>query len=830
MISSYKKLTGRYLKANKKRTVLTLIGIILSVALISTIGLFIKGIQAAEVEGTINSYGAFHLAYINPDEELASKVTNNPKVARYGFYSEGEEIKLENDIIAKEISATDKALDLLPFKIKEGKMPEKEGEVALEKWALDYLYKGRKIGEKLQLNGKEYKLAGILENSINNQYDNLIVYLTKYQSIGENNSVLLVEMSSKTNMKKALPELKALAKEENVKENSSLLLRLGVYEDGNAAEGILSVVITVISIVVVATIAVIYNSFQISVVERIKEFGLLRAVGTTPRQIRNMVLREATILACIGIPIGLMIGIVAIWSITFVFKLIGGEDLILTKFVIDPLVMLISAVVGLISIYLSALLPSIFAARISPLAAISSRTSITKEKIKKRKHRLVQKLFAFEGVLAAKNIKRNRKRYRITVFSIVISVVLFVAFKSFMDMTLGMTDSVNLSKDIHFTIYKTDMGQDNQSIDDDLVNSLKKLSFVDGVYKKYGTFPFKAAVHKSSEIKEVKDIGYVYNNFTFNGEEKIGIGASIEAYDDNSLETAKKYLEAGEIDLQKLNSGEGIILIKNSTIFNSNTEKFYIGPLANIKAGDHIELQVKNNEMETVIVFSGSKAKKVEVLAILSEEPFDFTGDKSGLMLISTEKGLKTLLEKENIFANGLDIKIKDTKDEAVANEKIQDLISSDLSLRLINRIDQNRTEKSSILMVQILIYGFVTVVALIGCINIINTLTTNILLRKREFASLKSIGLSQKGLRKIIVLEGLLYGIVGSIYGSIIGTGLSYLMYRGFYGLREFKWPVPWQAIIIATVASLIIGYIAVLSPLSRIKKENLIEAVREE
>ncbi|NLZ49526.1 MAG: FtsX-like permease family protein [Clostridiales bacterium] len=827
MISSYKKLTGRYLKANKKRTILTLIGIILSVALISSIGLFIKGVQAAEVERAIKTYGAFHLAYENVDEELLSKVINNPKVARYGLYSQGELIEIEKDYNAQEISATGKALELLPYRIKEGKMPDNEGEVALEKWALDYLYKGKKIGDKLQFNDKEYKLTGILENSLSNQYDNLIVYLTKNESISKDNSVLLVEISSKTNMKKALSDLKALSKAENISENSSLLSRLGVYDDGSAIEGVLKILIIIISIVVVATVAVIYNSFQISVVERIKEFGLLRAVGTTPRQIRSIVLREATILACIGIPIGLMFGIVAIWGITVAFKLIGGEDLILTKFVVDPLVMVISAMVGLISIYLSALLPSIFAGRISPLAAISSRTAITKEKIRRRKHRLAQKIFGYEGALAAKNIKRNKKRYRITVFSIVISVVLFVTFKSFMDMAFNVTGTANASRDIHFSIYR-DYDKQDIEIDEDLINSIKKLSYVDKVYKKYMLYNFDVAISKESKIKELEDVDYLYKSLTVNGEEKTLLMADMDIYDSTALEEAKKYVEAGSIDMEKLDSGEGVIVIKKNNVYNNKTKKVYVGPVANLKVGDEIEVQAIYDE-NIGKEFGEGKVKKVKVLAILSDDPLDFYGF-SGLKLIGTENGAKNILEEDKINSRALDIKLKDVKDEETAKEKFEDLISSNPDLKLINEIDQNRNEKSSMLMIEILIYGFVIVIALISCVNIINTLTTNILLRKREFASLKSIGLSQKGLRKMIVLEGLLYGIVGSIYGSIAGTGLSYLMYNAFDGIREFKWPVPWNAILIATVAALVIGYIAVLSPLSRIKKENLIEAIREE
>jgi len=835
MISSYRKLTGRYLKANKKRTILTLIGIILSVALISTIGLFIKGVQVAEIDDIKNSYGSFHLAFKNVDEDLASKVMSNPKVARFGLYGQGEQIQLEDNMIAQEVTTTGKALELLPYKLKEGKMPKNQGEVALEKWALDYLYKDKKIGDKLQFNGKECKLTGILENSINTQYDNIIIYLTKNENLPLDGSILLVEISSKTDMKKALEELEALGDNDNFKENIPLLA-LEVPESGYL-DGIFVVLAIIISIVVIATVAVIYNSFQISVVERIKEYGLLRAVGTTPRQIRNLVLREATILAIIGVPIGLFFGIVALWAITVVFKIIGGSDLIVTKLVIDPFVMFISAMVGLISIYISALLPSLFAGRISPLAAISSRTAISKEKVKRRKNRLVQKIFGFEGALAAKNIKRNRKRYRITVFSIVISVVLFVTFKSFMDMTFNIADKTNVSMDIHFCIVNTDWNENEQTIDDNLINSIKELSFVEKVYKIYAgyDFDFDALISKKSEIKEVKDIETekmekVYRDLNVNNDKKTGVGAYFHVYDSTSLEEAKKYLEAGSIDLEKLDSGEGVILINKNKIYNTKTEKSYVGPIANLKVGDEIEIPVRDYEKEEGLKLGEEKVKKVKILGILSDNVLELSGPSSYLKLVTYENGIKNLFKKGEVYPNLLDIKIKNVKDEEMAKAKFEDLISSKPTLNLINEIDQNRKDKSSVLMIEILIYGFVTVVALISCVNIINTLTTNILLRKREFASLKSIGLSQKGLKKIIVLEGILYGIVGSIFGSIIGTVLSYLMYRGFIGLQEFKWPVPWNAIIIAIVAALLISYIAVLSPLSRIKKENLIEAIREE
>jgi putative ABC transport system permease protein len=217
-------------------------------------------------------------------------------------------------------------------------------------------------------------------------------------------------------------------------------------------------------------------------------------------------------------------------------------------------------------------------------------------------------------------------------------------------------------------------------------------------------------------------------------------------------------------------------------------------------------------------------------MAILENEPFNYRGNSQGLKIITTKEIGVKLINKKDIKPVNLNIALKDVKSEETAKIGIEAAIKSNPYLMVINNIDSNRKSKSAILMVQILLYGFVVVVSLIGSVNIVNTLTTNIILRNREFATLKSIGLTQKGLKKMIVLEGLLYGTVSAIYGSIIGCGISFFLYKAMGGFREFGWLVPWEAMTIAGIASLVLGYISVLSPLSRIKKENLIEAVRED
>ena len=835
MITSYKQLTGKYLRRNKKRTVLTIIGIMLSVALISTIGLFFKGMQDAQVQAVKNNYGSFHLMFQKTNENMASKIVNNPKVARSGFFTIDEGIKISDKLVVDIITATDKALELFPYKTKSGRLPEKENEVAMEKWVLSYINKDAKVGNEINVNNKKYTLVGILQDNIGSQINGNGVVLSKNNNINKQNAPLLVEISSKTNLKTAVNELKQLGEKDSVIENGALLSMLGAGEASSGFAGLYIALAIIIGIVLIATIAVIYNSFQISVVERIKQFGLLRAVGTTPRQIRKIVLREATILAVIAIPLGLICSIIAINGISIAFKLIGADSVMPMQISISPMVLCISTAVGIISIYLSALVPAYFAGRISPLSAISGRNSITKEKIKRRKNRIVQKIFGFEGAMAAKNIKRNRKRYRITVFSIVISVVLFVTFKSFMDMSLNISDNLNESKNIHFSIMSGSAPLDSKIEDD-----IKSLKLVDKVYGVYNPYFFDMAINKNSQIKEIEGIGNIYKKTNLDGVEKTLIGSSISIYDKDSLEVSKKYLQAGNINIEKLNSENGVILINKNQLYNEKTKKSYYGPVADVKVGDEIDLQydaVKQGEDTKVKTeFGKGKITKVKVMAILENEPFNFRGESSGLKIITTEEMGNQLLEGKKFLAGkepkpaNLNIVLKDIKNEDVGKTAIENIIKSNPSLTVINNIDSNRESKSAILMVKILLYGFVLVVSLIGSVNIINTLTTNIILRKKEFATLKAIGLTQKGLKKMIVLEGLMYGIVGAIYGSIIGCGFSYLLGLSMGGFREFGWKVPWVAVAIAMSASIIIGYISVISPLARIKKENLIESVRED
>ena len=828
MIKCYREITGKYLRANKKRTILTLIGIILSVSLISAIGFFLKSMQEAQIQDVKNTYGSWHIMYKRADDSLITKIKSNPIALRSGTYTTGDTVNINDKFKVREVFGSDDGLELLPYKLKEGRFPKTNTEAAVERWFLDKIKADGKLGDKIKILDKEYTLVGILSDTYRNQNDGIGELVTNDPDANKDQRILLVELNPNRKLMENIDEFKKLSDEKSIEENRMLIMAQGE----NMPEGMIFTAAVIIGIVVISTIAVIYNAFQISVVERVKQFGLLRAVGATPKQIRKIILREAAFLASIGIPMGLGFGITALYGIDFTFKLIGGENIVIISPRISIDVMLISISIGLVSIYVSALLPAIFAGRISPLVAISSRNSIIKEKLKRRKSHIMGRIFGFEGALASKNIKRNRKRYRITVFSIVISVTLFITFKAFMDMSLNVYSEMNESRNIHFSVVTGSNDGENAGVEESIIENINRLPYTDVSYRVFNSYYFDAVIDKTRELKDIKDIGNIYNDINYNGENKTLMGASLVVYDDKSLEVAKKYLKEGKIDIERLNRENGVIIIGKNRVYNQKTEKIFYGPVTDLKAGDEILLQLNEARYDTSkkkVDFGQGRVNKVKVLAVLEGNPFTFKGDEMGIKMITT-KDVAERLTSKSINPIGLNIKIKDVKPESEAKKDIQSIINNGNNLKLINFIDQNRTSKAAILMIKILLYGFVVVVSLIGSVNIINTLTTNIILRRREFAALKSIGLTQRGLRKMIILEGILYGMMGSIYGSVFGSLLSYLLYRGISDVREQSYKFPLDSIAIAAVGAMLIGYLSVLAPIRRMKKDNLIDAIRED
>ena len=644
-----------------KRTILTLIGIILSVALISTIGLFMNGTQISQIENTKKSQGnSFHAVVLNYDESILKKIKYNPQIESFGLMSQGETVQVGEAAVQMNF-ADDNALEFLKYSIIKGRVPSNDREVAVDPWVLPFIKENIKIGDLFELNGKKYKLVGFLSDSAYTQKNKVGRVLTYKREFSAGEGKILVGINPKANFNEVLEGIKTISGENNINISEKLIqLEKPGYNDS-----IMATLIITISIVVIATVVVIYNAFQISVVERTRQFGLLRSIGATRKQIRQIVLREATFLAVIAIPIGIICSLIALASLQFTFSLLIENSEAVSIFHVNWNILLISSIITLLSVIASSLYPAYFAGKISPLLAISSRLSIKKEQIKKQKNSMLKKPLSIPLSMAMKNVKRNKNRYTITILSIIISSVLFITFSYLMNVAFASKSFDKLSVKSDITIKLEDNNSDHLAESEQVLHQLKSLENISNVYEK------------------------------------------------------------------------------------------------------------KENSFET---------------------------------------------------------KLKDVTQSSATVKEIENMIGKRYSITIVNNYQENKTKKEEKLTLQVLAYGFITVISLISSVNILNTITISIMTRRKELAALKSIGMSQKDLKKMITYEALIYGFSGSLQGIFFGCILSYIIYLAISDVLKMTWTIPYEACIITFVSALIISYLSVLNPLKKIQQDNIIDTIREQ
>lgn len=502
MLKSYKDVTIRSLIFNKKRSMFTLIGIILSIMLITAFCNFSASMKKTAIDNIKLESGKWHLNFYDTDNNLKQMVKGSPKVDEYVFIKSYMIVKEKG--MGIDIKWFDGNLDYgEPIKLKQGELPKNDKEIVLDDCAIERIKKDAKIGETIEFKNSEnnelvnFKLVGILSGYPNSKF--ATAYSKKDISL-EKNSFLYVKFKENNKLNDTINEFKDLEKnKDKVTANKPLLDFLGIKEYRVTSRAIDAVTASVIAIIILATISIIYNAFNISVVQRTKEFGVFRMLGCTPRQIKKLVLREATILGIIAIPIGVLLGILSLKIVILILNNVtsGIRSFIGTgnvEAVISYKAIILSAIIGLLTVYISVLLPTKLASRISPLVAISGGRFIKKEKIKKTRAFIAKKLLKAEGLIAYKNLKRNRKRYRITVFSMSISIILVISFTAGMRAIVGLVEKKdNVSRNIDIITY---IDEENKDSYHSIFNKIKALDGVKSVYSEYITPEYSVIIDR----------------------------------------------------------------------------------------------------------------------------------------------------------------------------------------------------------------------------------------------------------------------------------------------------------------------------------------------
>ena len=601
----------------------------------------------------------------------------------------------------------------------------------------------------------------------------------------------------------------------NLHFNEPLLRLQSASAYDNINEGIDKIIILVTSLVIICTIATVYNAFSISISERKKQFGILNSIGATKAQTTKLVLMEAFIVSVIGIPMGLIAGT---FAIDVVFKIIGSfyKSSIIgelgLRVVYSPTIIILSAIIVIITILISAILPAIQATKISPLEAIKNSSNLKIGKVKGSK--IVRALFKAEGVLAYKNLRRNKKKFRITLFSLIISVVIFISFSGFMNLFIN-------AQKVNYGQQNYDLNLSSSSEMDE--KSLEELKNIDGVDRVVATNDYGMGIYvpenKINKENEdlINDSGYFSIETVDNKTVYDIVNCSTKLPGD--FEISKINLKEGSFDKKEAIKENGVILVRKS--YYEEPGKKYELELTNYKVGDTVKAYT--------IEYDGEKELKKEIdlriMGITDDMPIGNDQYNSmGLDFITYDEVGK----KFGLDASTTGLYINTNGDEDARN-LVKD-IANQYGYDVTDKMEEIKSMEDTLMVMQIFVYGFVTVISLVSMTNIINTISTNINLRKRELAIIKSIGVTPKGFNKMIYLESFLYGALALLYGIPIGVGLIYVMSKILGEVIDVGMIIPYNAIIICIVGVFLITFIASYIPIKKLNKENIIENIRQE
>ena len=848
------RLTIEHLKHNKHRTVVTIIGIILSTALMVGIGLLFSTLRDNAIKTTKEYSGSHHvsfeMSYDKIDElEKQSSVKEYSYTSKVGYALVNDEDAYES--YYRIISADNNYLE--GINLFKGRLPKNENEIIVEKDASSNLKINdtvkMEVGKRVDLEGndlndtplqneykcdddgnncelvmyekltdlkeKEYKVVGIYTRT---NYSNTPGFLLITNNAKTSNVTVYVEYKNPSkaydNTDKLLDSLDLKLSDKEIKYNDSLLGYYGVSKYSNITDSMSSVMAIVLGLISIACIIVIYNSFAISVMERKKQFGLFSSIETTKKQLRYTVFFEAMVVGTIGIVLGIISAYIGIGLLLlFINSLlpdIFGTNLALATY---PIFIIIPIIFMIITILVSAFIPATMASRVSPIMAIRQSDDI-KIKGKKLRTPFYVKWFGIEGELAYKNMKRNKKKYRITIISLFISIVLFVVFSALMEYGFGGIDKYADISDYNYSIT---LSYDKENAKDakDIVKKVLDTKTVEE-YSIINDFSLNAYVaNKNIHSDKFKEFLKEYNLEPY-GEPNV----SFKVLDDESYNKYKKELG--------LKEDKYIVLNNYSTFIYKNNERKQVE-----------EIPFNKLEQLNIVYYSPEKEFKLDNIYFADKMPFGIEHvDAINIVTIVVNEKLYNSIAEVNLDEMGstyfeMVMKVKDDSkiDELFDEKNDSNILSEKVRTYTLNIEKAMQMTLNLVLVVKVLFYGFISLVTLIGVTSVINTINTSMALRRREFAVLRSIGLTPRGFNRMLIFECLLFGIKSLLYALPVSIGLIFLIHKSVTNLVTFNNVlIPYKSILIVIVGVFAITGLCMWYATSKIKKENILETIRNE
>ena len=848
-MSILNRLTIKNLRLNKKRTIVTIIGIILSTALMVGIGLLFSSFQDLMIRDTIGYSGKYEAKYNDVDLIKLNDIKNKNFTYFYEKPIGFSKIESSNEYKPYMYITSVNKEYFNELKLVDGSFPKNENEVVISNHVITngglnykvgdivtFKYGSRNIdgditlansefvdGEDLTNEGTHtYKIVGIVDRSNFESYSASGYTAFTVDVNSDKGNVNLYVMFNKN--KKIIKQSEELAKELNyngdINYNSTLLALYGESTYGNVMSSMGGMMIIMLSLVSIGCIIVIYNSFAISVMERKKEFGLLSSIGATKRQLSHTVFFEAVVVGVIGIILGILGAYIGIGCVILIINNLISDMLeYKLHLVTNPLFIIIPVIFMIIVIGVSAFIPSRRASMVSPIEAIRQNDDIKINKKKIRTSKLALKLFGIEGEIALKNIKRNKKKYRVTIVSLFISIVLFISFSSYMNYTLNTASSVmgEVPYDYQISYFGDNPNNDKEALDkiNEIVKSsdvkeyvsysVSNLSIIGNYTYSDEYLDFYKSAYGENGIKALNNLKYqsIY----------------ILVLDDNSYNKYKKLIGLDKDSVILLNRFKGVS-------YGNNKRVNYNIPVIN---NGNINIKICNFDDNDEDVDTTKYCNKNIDNIFVTNKSFDLIEEFSYM------DDFKLIVNKK-LYDSISDSSTHYTQFNIISdNTNNIDKLTKDLdkysNVNYTNIKEAMKQANNLILVVKILMYGFISLVTLIGVTSVFNTISTSMALRKREFAVLRSIGLTNRGFNKILFFESLFFGMKSLIFAIPVSIGITVLIHYALADMVSISTIIiPWKYIIISIVSVFVIVLLTMMYSTSKIKKHNIIEQIREE
>ena len=902
-MSIFTKLTQRYLSKNKTRTIVTLIGIIVSMALFTAV-----------IEGAYSGYqflknreiavtGEWQVIMNNVNEEGLEEVKTNKQIEKYeNVYTLGwAEVANENDgkpyLLVQSLGDTEHAL--FPINLVSGRMPEKEDEILLpenfianakEKYQVGdtiTLETGQRFIEKEQLSeNTPYQEKESLKNTTKHTFtivgimERLPFEIEEFSCPGytcitngfhTDNQKLFLTIHSPSKMQDFL--MRQTISDSYVP-HSDLLRFYGAFKASGERSVLIGLTTVLVLLIAYGSISLIYNSFSISISERIRQFGIMRSIGASNRQIRRMVLFEAFLLAMIGIVLGIIVGCVGIgvtlaWvQNNFIVNITNKVGLGL-RLVISPLPILIAVLICLVTTIVAAYIPAYKAIHKSAIEAIRQSDEIIIKPNEVKTSKLTQKLFGFAGVMATKNFKRNKRKYRSTILSLALSVILFISAASltqYVSRMLLIQSSNDHKMNVMYNVYT-----DEQEDVDQRFNMIKAIPEIQNIAITQKIFDevyiqrnYIASEYWTAEnqqyLRRIKDAVGVNVELIFVDDDTFHNLCKQNKIDSSSYfdETNPKGLLYNHVIQQFIREDKAIARDVSVIDTDANNVPMFVREYKEIEGYASLhEPYIKDGKqyylfypIEYIEEMKGyenldlRKAKLYPVEEIDIDIPLVagaqikenlFTLSRNTMQLIYPRSMATTLFTNTDTNyikrLSNPEIGIQ-TDNHAIVTQKLEKIKKDNgWSADQIYDFDRERqNNRMFILVINVFSYGFILLIGVISIANVFNTISTNIILRRKEFAMLRSVGMSEKGFQRMLNYECLIYGGRSLAIGLPISFIFSFFIHYVINQMVQVDYFIPYISVLFAIAMVFVVVFITMLYTTRKIRRNNVIEELRIE